>query len=345
MASETTYALRVPLIQAEEKRKYYVQQNLLRSDLTMQKDDSFLYLPLKKIPKDVQRSHIVKRAFTKKDLSPSSYKDPLHLPSKLQKMLPSSFDVVGTILLIRLPLELYTYKSKIGQALLKAHHHITTVYLVQPVEGEFRTRRMECIAGKRQTRTIHKEYGLHFHVDVKETYFSPRLATERKRITSLVKSGEVIVDMFAGVAPFSVMIAHYASPSRIYANEKNAKAIALAKENVKKNKVLDKVEIMHSDAKDLPSLLSDHANRIIMNLPFRAHEYFPEALQIAKDICNIHYYDMGSKEEVLDRLEVLEVIARDKGYVLQVGKLRAIKSYSPREFYMGSDITATKQPM
>ena len=160
-----------------------------------------------------------------------------------------------------------------------------------------------------------------------------------------MKSGEVIVDMFAGVAPFSIMIAHYASPSRIYANEKNAIAVALAKDNIKKNKVLDKVEIMQSDAKDLPSFISDHADRIIMNLPFRAHKYFSEALQIAKDICNIHYYDMGSKEEVLDRLEVLEAVARDKGYVLQVGELRAIKSYSPREFYMGSDITATKQPM
>ena len=60
---------------------------------------------------------------------------------------------------------------------------------------------------------------------LKETYFSPRLANERKRITSLVKPGETVVDMFAGVAPFSIMIAKYANPKIIYAIDKNKDAI------------------------------------------------------------------------------------------------------------------------
>ena len=89
-----------------------------------------------------------------------TYKENLDLPNNLKKYLPTSYDIIGNIALIKLPAELIEYKKNIGESILKSKKNIETVCLVKPVEGELRTRDIEIIAGKKQTKTIHKEFGL-----------------------------------------------------------------------------------------------------------------------------------------------------------------------------------------
>ena len=69
-------------------------------------------------------------------------------------------------------------------------------YQSSSVEGEFRTRDLEIIAGDDKTETEYKESGCRFIVDVRKAFFSPRLSSERIRISELVNDGEVIVNMF-----------------------------------------------------------------------------------------------------------------------------------------------------
>ena len=78
--------------------------------------------------------------------------------------------------------------------------------MTQPIKGELRTRDMEIIAGENSTETIHKEFGLRFKIDVKKAYFSPRLATERKHVTELVKEGETVLEISSGSLRTSGMI-------------------------------------------------------------------------------------------------------------------------------------------
>jgi tRNA (guanine37-N1)-methyltransferase len=217
--------------------------------------------------------------------------------------------------------------------------------LVEPVSGELRTRNIEIIAGERETVTMHREYGLKLIVDVAKTYFSPRLASERKRISDLVEPDEVIVDMFAGVAPFSIMIAKFAKPEIIYAFDKNKYAVQLAKQNIKLNNVLNKVEVIHADAKDCQNILTEKVDRIIMNLPFSAHAFLNYALRIAKDRCVIHYYDILHENHIQSRIENLREITRKNKFTLDSLDVRKIKTYAPREFYIGIDIKAKKMPM
>ena len=136
----------------------------------------------------------------------NSYKENLDIPKNLKEYLPTSYDVIGNIALIKLPEELLSYKDKIAEAFLKSYKHIRTVCLVKPVSGELRTRDIEVVGGEKNLVTIHKEYGAVFKLDVSKVYFSPRLANERKRIADNVKKNEVIVDMFTGVAPFPIII-------------------------------------------------------------------------------------------------------------------------------------------
>ena len=342
METEKSIAICTNLYEAETIRRYLFDNNILRNDLKIKKDNNYVYFPIKSIPKTLKSYKLINNEFEKRTTKPTTYKEIVSIPETLKNQLPTSYDVIGNIILVKLPKDLLKYKKEIGKALLQSNKNIKTVCLSEPVAGELRTRNIAIIAGEKNTKTIHKEYELSFEVDIQKTYFSPRLATERKRVASLVKPGEIVVDMFTGVAPFSIMIAKYASPKIIYAIDKNSEAIKYAKENIKKNNVLDKVEIIHADAKKIHKILEVKADRIIMNLPFSAHMFFKNTLKITKKSSIIHYYDILKEEEIQERINELKKLAEENKTILTYLNIRKIKTYAPREFYIGIDITATK---
>jgi tRNA (guanine37-N1)-methyltransferase len=342
MITKKTTALCAPLTEAESLRRVLQEQNLLRNDVEILKDGECIYFPVKEVPRELSSYKVVTRLFRLKAIKPHCYKDHLKLSKKLMKELPTSYDVVGAIILIKLSKTLFPYRKEIGKALLRTHKNIRTVCLIDPVSGELRTRNVITIAGENQTFTTHTEFGLSFDVDVETTYFSPRLAGERRRLADLVKPDEIVVDMFAGVAPFSIMIARYAKPKLVYAIDKNKEAITLAQRNVKQNHVLDTVEIIHADANDVNKVIPKKADRVIMNLPFSAYRFFPLALSIAANICKIHYYDIIQEGDIEARIDALKKIAAQQSFFLSDVSIRKIKTYAPREFYIGIDITATK---
>jgi len=348
MPAEIIKGLKVKVSEAEKTRKYLYMNKLLREDYKIKREKEYIYFPIKNQlseNKEINSFITINKEFEKKRVIPKSYKDLIEIPSSLKNILPTSYDVIGDIILIKLPKELVDYQKNIGEALLSTHKNVKTVCLSKPVSGELRTRNIKIIAGEKNTKTIHKEYGLEFFVDVNKTYFSPRLANERKRIANLVKPGETVVDMFAGVAPFSIMIAKYANPKIVYAIDKNKDAVNYAKQNINHNKVLDRVEIICEDAKNIEKILKKNntkADRIIMNLPFSAYTFFPFALNNICTICTIHYYDIIKEERIKELLVKLKEKAKEKNINLIDITYNKIKTYAPREFYIGIDITAKK---
>jgi len=204
---------------------------------------------------------------------------------------------------------------------------------------------LSIIAGDENTKTLHNEFGLKYYMDINKVYFSPRLANERKRISNIVKKDEIIVDMFAGVGPFSIMIAKYSNPKKIYLIDKNKFAIKFAKKNIMINNVIDKIVTLNIDSKNIKKYLKDDkVDRIIMNLPFSAFNYFEKALKIAANNVVIHYYEILNDEYIDNRKNELKYIAEKEGFNIEDLKIRKIKSYSPHEFYIGIDITAKRMP-
>jgi tRNA (guanine37-N1)-methyltransferase len=348
MNNKNSKCISVPLKDGEKVRKYLKNNNLLRNDLVIKKDNKYIYFPiLNKLSNNKIKYRIIEKTFEKKIRTDIHYKERLNklIPKRIFNCLPSSFDIIGDIILIRLNENLLFYKKDIGNALLATNKNAKVVCLVEPVKGELRTRKLEIIAGEKRTITKHKEYGLIFKVDIKKTYFSPRLANERKRIAKLVNAGDIVVDMFTGVAPFSIMIAKLSNPKIVYALDKNPIAIKYAKTNIKNNKVLDKIQVIDADAKNSCDIIKEKADRIIMNLPFSAYKFFKYALNIANDKCVIHYYDILKEDEINKRIEFLKKTAFEKGFILERLDIHKIKTYAPREFYIGIDITAKKTPM
>ncbi|HLA21846.1 MAG TPA: class I SAM-dependent methyltransferase family protein [Nitrosopumilaceae archaeon] len=202
-----------------------------------------------------------------------------------------AFDQIGNIIIIRMPYSLVSKKKAIGKILLQKIKTAKSVfYQSSPVEGDFRTRNLELIAGEDNTETEYKEYGCRFKVDVKKAFFSPRLSTERNRIADLVSDEETIINMFGGIGMFSI-IAAKKKKCTVYNIDINPDAIELCNQNIMLNKLKGKVESITGDAtKIIEEGLSDKGDRILMLLPERSDEFLDSAIKASKKNATIHYY-------------------------------------------------------
>src|SRR5205823_2871507 len=134
------------------------------------------------------------RRFEEGFVAVRSYKDVIEVPASARRLLPSSFDVVGDIAIIKIPEELRARRMAIGDAIRRWNPKIGVVLEDRGVKGEHRIREIDVIAGEPRTTTVHTEHGLHYRVDLSRAYFSPRLASERKRIADLIEAGETVAD-------------------------------------------------------------------------------------------------------------------------------------------------------
>jgi tRNA (guanine37-N1)-methyltransferase len=322
-----SYCIVVPTQKGEEARKALLEKGLLRKDLAIARDDKFIYIPIiEGEEKKVIDYEVIERDFRVLKKRSGNYKDVVEVPEDLQASLPSSFDVIGKVAIVKLPDELQSFKKNIGEAILKANKSIETVAIDAGIEGEERIRQLEIVAGKMNTETIHKEYGIELEIDLSKVYFSPRLATEHWRIAQMVKEDEVVIDMFCGVGSFSILIAKHRNPKKVYALDVNDVAIHYLKRNIEKNR-LPKVIPLHGDSKVLvPNLES--ADRIIMNLPFDSYEFLPVALSNVKNNGKIHYYEVLNNDEKDARFE--EIVKAAIGQGIRITKLgeRAVHTYS-----------------
>ncbi|MDR0438700.1 MAG: methyltransferase, partial [Methanocalculaceae archaeon] len=119
-----------------------------------------------------------------------------------------------------------------AEKIIATHPSIhTALFAMSPVEGEFRTKTFKILAGVPTTETMYREYGRCMAIDLAAAYFSARLANERQRILSQMKAGEKILDMFAGVGPFSVILGSLAD--FVIANDINPNAMLLLQKNIR----------------------------------------------------------------------------------------------------------------
>ncbi len=209
-------------------------------------------------------------------------------------MVYKSYDIVGDIAIIRLPESLKRRTKIVAEAIMQIHKRVKTVLQqVSPVSGDFRLRKLEWIDGEKRTETVYREHGCSIKVDLGACYFSPRLSYERMRIAQKVKPGEVVVNMFAGVGCYSIIIAKISEAKRVYSIDINPIAFKYMLENVRLNKVERRVVPIQGDAKKVvEERLQNVADRVLMPLPEKAYEYLDCAHLALKPVKGwIHYYD------------------------------------------------------
>lgn len=328
--------LKVPKGRAEETRRALLASGLLRVELEPGRDEHFVYLPVNEGELE-GGLEACEHEFRQRRVAPENYRKLVDVPATLRPMLPRAYDVIGRVIIIKVPDELMDHRQMIGRALLEARPEALSVALDRGVKGPDRVRELEVIAGPPQLETVHVEHGLRFRLDPSKVYFSPRLATERLRVADLVREGEAVLDMFAGVGPFSIHIAKRARPSVVYASDINPAAIVYLEQNIVLNKVSG-VEPILGDAADLPGRIPP-VDRIIMNLPHSAFGFLPAALGLLRPGGTIHLYDILEPDEKASRKEQIGRVVEGQGRELARSGCHLVRGYSALESHFVFDLT------
>jgi tRNA (guanine37-N1)-methyltransferase len=266
------------------------------------------------------------------------------------EILPSSYDVVGDIAIIKISDELRHRIKEIAEAIIQINKHVRTVLnQTSPVSGDLRLRQLEWVMGEKKTETIHKEHGCLFKVDLEKCYFSPRLSFERLRVARQVTPSEVVVNMFAGVGCFSILIAKRSEACKVYSIDINPWAIRYAEENVRLNRVSRVVEPILGDAKEvIKERLVGVADRVLMPLPEKAYEYIDFAVKsLRPGGGTIHYYDFVHARRSEDPIGKIEGKAGRKlsllGLEFDIEFGRIVRTVGPRWFQIALDIHVRKK--
>lgn len=276
---------------------------------------------------------------------PHIIKDALanHLaPSELD-IIFSAFDMIGDIVILKIPECLMKKKSIIGDAVLSKVKTAKSVFLqTSAVKGDFRLRDLEYLAGENKTETEYKEHGCRFKVDIVNVYFSPRLSSERFRVAQLVQNNEVITNMFGGIGTYSILIAKMNKTCTVYNIDSNVHAANLCKFNAKLNKVQDRViSILGDAAHVIETELSGSSHRVLMPLPERASEYVSSAVEALTDHKGIiHYFvHVSARNKKLGCSEgALSAKNAFKNYQHTLLQTKVVREVGPRLYQTVSDV-------
>jgi len=320
-----TKCIRVPKKDGEYARAGLMDRQLLDINFKIRSEGEFLLMPVvsDSIEGYVMEEHEMEPIVHEE----TDYKELLDIPDELKEELPRSYDIIGDVAIIKLTDGLLRYKEEIGSALMKVTPNLRLVMLDSGVKGDLRIRDLETISGAGDSETIHKEFGVRILIDPAKVYFNPRLATERARIASEVKDGEVIIDMFAGVAPFGTVICKLAKPKIVYSIDLNPDAEYYVRKNMMMNSISEIVPIT-GDSREKIKELPD-ADRVIMNLPQMADQFLLDALNRTKIGGTIHLHKVLERSDVDEFMKgLIEEVEKD-GKEIRFNTISELKTYSP----------------
>ncbi len=235
-------------------------------------------------------------------MEPSTLKEAVK--GKLSEKELSAFrgghDVIGDIAVIEVPEALVKKETLIAESLLKMHKNIKVVAKrVGPHKGVFRLQKLKILAGEKRKETTHSENNTRIRLNVEKVYFSPRLATERKRLADQVKRGESVLVMFSGCAPYPVVIARNSPAKEVYGVEINPTAHKCGLENIKLNK-LSNVKLFLGDVRKVVPKLRKKFDRVAMPLPKGGESYLDVAIKAVKEGGTVHFYDFLCEQDIPD---------------------------------------------
>lgn len=226
---------------------------------------------------------------------------------------------------------------------------VRSVWLASgPVTGPYKARSgLIYLAGEARAHTLYREYGCTFKVDLEKDFVTPRLSYEHMRVARMVKSNERVINMFAGVGIFSIIIAKYSNASIVHSIDINPDAYEKMVENIKLNRVEDRVVPYLGDAAEvIESRLKGSADRVLMPLPDLALPYFKYAIDALQDAGYVHIYlhvhaAKGEDPERVAASELVKNVGRSDISVV-IDRSRVVRMVGPRFYQVVLDVEVKK---
>jgi tRNA (guanine37-N1)-methyltransferase len=338
-------AAETELKNAEKVKMFLQKKDLLDENHLVIKELGRIFFPITKKVK-VPNAKVIDAnfSFPKKDKVPKIEE---LLKGKLSvkeiKLIPRSQEIVGKIMILEVPEELKSKEKMIAQAYLEINDHVETVVKKEQIHsGDYRLRKVKILAGKRSKETVHYENGVKIKLNLEKTYFSARSGNERLRISRLVKSGEEVLVMFSGAAPYPVVIAKNSLAKVVYGIEMNPLAHQYALENVSLNKLDDKIAIFEGDVRKILPKIKKKFDRVAMPLPKTSEDFLDLALNKVKIGGVIHLYAFLNEKDIDSEAKKIRDICKNNKHPVRI--LRKIKcgQFSPSVFRICFDIKVLK---
>ena len=249
------------------------------------------------------------------------------------------YSILGNIAVINFPNGKISKKEKkeFAEKILKTNNSVKTVLEKSgKFSGRLRKMKTNFLVGEKTKEVLYRENNCVFRFNIDTTYFSPRLSNERKEVSSMIKSGQEVLVMFAGVAPFPIVIAKNSKAKKIYSNEINREANKYTKLNVELNKLKDRVEIVDGDIKKVTEKLKNSGKKfdvIIMPRPQLKDSFLKQAFMLSKKNSLIIYYDfcrVEDREKIIEKIKSEAEKAKKKIKILNVKNAGEIAPYKTR---------------
>jgi tRNA (guanine37-N1)-methyltransferase len=317
--------LKVPKIHANDVLAKIKSKRLL-VPYPVKKEGEYVYFPVKESFENFETFFFDVDQNTKYK---GTFHDWLNLPEDIKKSIPNSFDIIGDIAIIKLDIGQYQYANEIKKGIMEKVHAVKHVAIDEGVKGEYRTRSLRFIGEDYIGETVHKENGITLKMDISKCYFSPRLSHERMRVFNHVKDNEVIIDMFSGIGPFTILIAKFKKVKKIYAIDINQIAIKYLMENMKINKINVPVYPIPMDANEAMAFI-EPGDRYIMNNPTMSIQFLPLVNKHSRKSAQVHFYILSTQEHLE---EVKKSITME--YSFSILESYVVHPYSPSKSIYG----------
>jgi len=265
------------------------------------------------------------------------------IPPRLLSKIPRKWEKIGDVLLMRVPDDLTRYGKEIGETYARVLQCKTVLRDAGTISGVFREPNVELLFGSRNTETVHRENGIRFRLDPQKIMFSSGNMDERIRMAQVSNNRETVVDLFAGIGYFTLPIAVYRKPKKIYACEMNTVAYRYLCENIVLNDVTAIVEpLLGDNRKTAPKNVAD---RVLMGYLRDTYMFVPTAIDCLKNNTGfIHYHEVCPDEVVPDRpLQRIEEVAQKYERELKLLNWRQVKSYAPGVSHIVLDLELSKR--
>jgi len=260
-------------------------------------------------------------------------------------LLPSGYQQIENIIVIKLKPELQESKKEIAKAIAELFPYARTIMQIKEIKGKNRQPKIEFLAGAKEFLVNYRENSCVFQFDVRKIMWSKGNRAERERIAKLPKEGEIVMDFFAGIGYWTVPILKAGKAAKVIAFEHNPIAAKFLRKNLELNKIRpEKFQVVEGETeKNAAKFPEGSADRILMGLIPAPKFALPSALQCIKSNGTIHYEGTaveGMPEGLFK--DVLEECAK-AGCSAELLNAQKVKDYAPRVAHYTLDCRISKK--
>lgn len=275
----------------------------------------------------------------------------------------ANYDLIGNVAIVKFDRNVKARKKKKWALdFLKRFKNVSTVLEKSDrFKGRLRTQKTKYLAGVKTKEALYRENRCVFRFNVDSCYFSQRLASERKEIASFVKKGENVLVMFGGIAPYAIVIAKLSKVGKVVSIELGKECNRYALENVKRNKLQDKIEIVQGGVRKIimrggeidenaqessilgatkPQTVPSYRkrkgfvgfDRIVMARPNLKDNFLDVAFSVVKKGGIIHYYGFYIEVDLAKMKEMIFDEASKNGRKIKILRIKKAGEIGVRRY-------------